>query len=165
MRTLTDETDDQQELPVEPLMITTVPKTLPELLTSLDQMAIPVTTSLDEIGSLLAADDTLVKITPFSLESTLDWLEGKATGQPMADTLDASLVNAMPDDPDEAQVWLEQMAGEVETVTNGDISATVAEVATALDLTEADLLDMPEDPDAAIAWIESLAAKRERGDS
>jgi hypothetical protein len=137
-------------------------RTLAERLALIDRLAVPAGLSLTEINTLLAAEPTPVKVTPFSLESTLDWLEAVAAGQPAADSLDASLVAAMPDDPDEAQAWLEQMAGVGEVTTEPESHPVMTEAVAAFDLTEADLLDMPEDPDAAIAWIESLAARRER---
>jgi hypothetical protein len=140
-------------------------RTLAERLALIDRLAMPAGLSLAEINALLAAEPTPVKVTPFSLESTLDWLEAVAAGRPGADSLDASLVAAMPDDPDEAQAWLEQMAGVGETATEPESHPIVTEAVAAFDLTEADLLDMPEDPDAAIAWIESLAARRERTNS
>lgn len=145
---------DLMAQPAEP------PKTLAEHLAEVDRLAVPAGTSLSEIMSLLDADLTLVKVTPFSLESTLAWLEGGPNGAP-ADPLDAGLVAAMPEDPDEAQAWLEQLAGEPDAAVSASAPA-IAEAFEALDLTEADLLDMPEDPDAAIAWIESLAARREQ---
>lgn len=136
------------------------PRTLAEYLVEIDRLALPADTSLNEIKALLDADPTPVKVTPFSLESTLAWLEGGANGAP-ADLLDDGLVAAMPDDPDEAQAWLQQLAAEPD-VTSPVAPPAMTEAVNALDLTEADLLDMPEDPDAAIAWIESLAARREQ---
>ncbi len=146
-------------------LIKDTPHSLPELLSAVDRLAVPAAITLNEIGALLASDQTAVKITPYSLESTLDWLEGAASGQPATVSLDASLVAAMPDDPDEAQVWLEQLAGEPTEINGSEPLMTITDAAVALDISDADLLDMPEDPDAAIAWIESLAAKRERADS
>jgi hypothetical protein len=160
------------EQPAEPAAVPTLvdlmahqTNTLAERLALIDRLAVPAGLSLAEINALLAAEPTPVKVTPFSLESTLDWLEAVAAGRPAADSLDASLVAAMPDDPDEAQAWLEQMAGVGEATTEPDSHPVVTEAVAAFDLTEADLLDMPEDPDAAIAWIESLAARRERTNS
>lgn len=137
--------------------------TLAEQLAAVDQLAVPASTSLSEIRALLDADPIPVKVTPFSLESTLDWLERGRNGAP-GDILDAGLVAALPDDPDEAQAWLEELAGEPEAGRPA-ASPAMIDAVSALDLTEADLLDMPEDPDAAIAWIESLAARREQAGS
>lgn len=146
-------------------LMTQSPKTLPEMLSAVDQLAVPSGLSLEEIDALLATDQTPVKITPFSLDSTLDWLESVANGGPAVDPLDTALVAAMPDDPDEAQAYLEQLAGDPDSQVTAVVAIPNSDATAGHDLTEADLLDMPDDPDAAIAWIENLAAQRQHTNS
>ena len=82
----------------------------------------------------------------------------------------------MPDDPDAALAWLEEVSdddapavGKTETAVIDDPEliketppATAAEepAEEAVDLTEEFLSDVPEDPDEAMAWLEQLAARQ-----
>ncbi len=77
-----------------------------------------------------------------------------------ADRLNAELVAAMPEDPDEALRWLESMAEADQPLEHEDLAETLSGNAlSSVEVTEADLLDMPDDPDEAMAWIENLASK------
>ncbi len=142
--------------------------TTEEILAHLDQMAIPSGQSLAAIEAHLATMPSAYLISPYTLDSTLDWLAGTdstpAVGNQsatMADQLNADLVAAMPEDPDEALRWLESMAEADDLPLERDDRAETPSGTTlsSVEVTEADLLDMPDDPDEAMAWIENLASK------
>lgn len=146
----------------------------------LDRIAIQKADVLGEIEAKLEAEGPLALATPYSLDSTLDWLlppsppaavaapvmatvatadiateaEAVAVAPAREPLAEMGLVDEMPDDPDAALDWMRQFADDepVETVSAvGD--------AEAIEVSDSMLMEMPEDPDEAIAWLERLAAQ------
>ncbi|MEM7118544.1 MAG: tetratricopeptide repeat protein, partial [Chloroflexota bacterium] len=126
-----------------------------------------------------------------NLADALDWLEAQTEettpesgNEAMTEALDFELETPtvsvqrpleMPEDPDEALAWLEQLAADTyqtdsvstETTVSGVVETAVSDTEPAIEeletvpsTTEASLLDVPEDPDEAMAWLEQLAANQ-----
>lgn len=150
----------EEVLPATPVPAPPVARSPEQLLSILDQLAMPQGRSLTAVESRLASVPSGYLISPYSLDSTLEWLSGQSgssSEMEPSDLLDPNLLAALPDDPDEALRWLESMAEPEEE--DGRASEGAAVAYSTADVTEADLLDMPDDPDEAMAWIESLASK------
>jgi uncharacterized protein Smg (DUF494 family) len=153
-------------------------------LLTLDALALPQGTSLDEIDARIRLGHTPIMMSDESgrdLPSILDWLEEIAledepgTDNNFGEMADEDIIQMMPEDPDEALAWLIRMAseeGEPATLDQTDVAisrpyspaTTEPPVATPVDLNMpdegmniADLMSMPEDPDEAMSWLESLA--------
>lgn len=147
-------------------------------LRSLDLLALPAGRSIEELDGLFAPYPPNGTSDHDELPSILDWLEAALSDSgshdlPGDDLVDEELIRLMPEDPDAALAWLEQMAYQEEGVSgvigsNGEgqiaeharyTGLTLAAVDAPIDeLADADLLDMPEDPDEVIAWLEGMAA-------
>jgi hypothetical protein len=153
-------------------------------LLTLDTLALPQGTSLDEIDARIRLGQTPIVMSDESgrdLPSILDWLEEIAledesgTDKNFGEMADEDIIQMMPEDPDEALAWLIRMAseeGESATPEQTDeamsrpYTTALAELpaATPADLNMpdegmniADLMSMPDDPDEAMSWLESLA--------
>lgn len=157
---------------------------LTEALDWLEALAREDGVSLDsvEVEPLTASEDELAE--------ALDWLEQMALSEEEPAKIETKakesdivdLTDEMPDDPDEALAWLENLAEEkegeealAESVVD-EPDGLLADMEAALDETaepdlelapkveseiEDDVLaEIPDDPDAAMAWLEQLAAKQ-----
>ncbi len=164
---------------------------LAEALDWLEQMARAEGVELDEVSMV----ETAVPVSENELADALDWLEQMAQPDeeplipPAVDAVSTvleddliNLTDEMPDDPDEALVWLQQWAidediGEVVGLPDDEVAAAPAgeldsdeldsepKSDTTIDLTdtaieEEMLSEIPDDPDAAMAWLEQLAAQQ-----
>ncbi len=159
----------------------------------LDQIAAGEGAPIEEPPTLSWGDDPVES--GLDIESDdLSWLDemSEVAGLPeqaetesVAESADETLAQ-VPDDPDEAMAWLEQLAAqqgaaldelptvidEVPVSSDADTIIDEAEIPeidleamTVLDLPEEDLevvseVEVPEDPDEAMAWLEQLAAQQ-----
>jgi hypothetical protein len=153
---------------------------LGDALEQLDLLAVPARGALDDIERVLAAEGASALATPYSLEATLDWLLPVAgpvldslpgTGAADADdepadggassaalSLETSLVDDMPEDPDAALAWMSQFVDD-EPREGGRTEESASGAGAQVELSESILLEMPDDPDEAIAWLEKLASQ------
>lgn len=163
---------------------------LTEALDWLEQLALKESGPIPSETVKMPAATTAVSASEDDLAAALDWLDQlaqpeKTPEKPAAGIVDlADLSDDMPEDPDEALAWLQQVAAEQEEIDVTELASegedefavdlfevpeaveTVAPEAAVQDESpeaedEDDILaEMPDDPEAMMAWLERLAARQ-----
>jgi tetratricopeptide (TPR) repeat protein len=135
---------------------------LTEALDWLEQLALKDSDSIPRETVKIPVEETAVSGTEDDLAAALDWLEQlaqpeKTAEKPAAGLVDlADLSDDMPDDPDEALAWLQQVAAEQEEIDVTELASTDE------DEFVVDLFEVPEaaetvEPEAEMA-VEPAAA-------
>jgi tetratricopeptide (TPR) repeat protein len=166
---------------------TSVPDDPDEAMAWLEQLAAQQGAPLDELPTMIDDDQSVSE--EVSLADVLDLSDVDEDAPTVFELPEEAEVEAVadfdvPDDPDEAMAWLEQLAAqqgasldELPTVVDTDFELDTAvvsemdssEIPTVIDLPEDDLFeteteaagfDIPDDPDEAMAWLEQLAARQ-----
>ncbi|KAA3662017.1 MAG: hypothetical protein DWQ04_14640, partial [Chloroflexi bacterium] len=175
-----DETvvDDEADVVVTAVSTQTTDTDLLALLDQLEQIALEpdvpdAEPEVSEPEKLPIAEPTLEVSEPEELPVAEPTLTEEPVVEAVEETLGTSNIFDMPDDPDEALAWLEEMSAGDEVVTETAVPDTVViepeeEIVAAIpekleepegdvdDLSAFDIFDMPDDPDEALAWLEEV---------
>jgi tetratricopeptide (TPR) repeat protein len=128
----------------------------------IEETAVSDTSDTDLLAALDALEQLALQTEPEPVTETI-------AEQPEEDALTADIFD-MPDDPDEALAWLEEMSDEADGEETAVPETVVIEpdpiveepapdpvAADSDDLAALDIFDMPDDPDEALAWLEEVA--------
>lgn len=166
---------------------TQVPDDPDEAMAWLEQLAAQQGAPLDELPTVI--DEESSASDEISIEDLLELPDVDPDAETIFDTPEASEFETMselgvPDDPDEAMAWLEQLAAQQgtpleelptmidkESAEEADATPEMdsSQMPTVIDLPEETAesetmmeegFEIPDDPDEAMAWLEQLAAKQ-----